>query len=126
MAALTQLTTVVFDRTGTLTKGEFKVSEVVTSNGFTKDEILRVVKVCGLSHDLGKATNYFQIYLNDNNKEKVKEARHSLISAIATYYLVIDEFKESFMVNEDKIKLFAFASFIAVKRHHGDMGDVYS
>lgn len=101
-------------------------SPVSKIGNFTKDEILRVVKVCGLSHDLGKATNYFQIYLNDNNKEKVKEARHSLISAIATYYLVIDEFKESFIANEDKIKLFAFASFMAVKRHHGDMGDVYS
>lgn len=38
--ALTQVKTVVLDKTGTLTKGEFKVSEVVTSNGFSKEEIL--------------------------------------------------------------------------------------
>ncbi|HSO88830.1 MAG TPA: heavy metal translocating P-type ATPase, partial [Draconibacterium sp.] len=38
--ALTQVKTVVFDKTGTLTKGEFIVSGVVTSNGFSKEEIL--------------------------------------------------------------------------------------
>ncbi len=101
-------------------------SPIIKIGNYTKDEILRVVKICGLSHDLGKATEFFQVYLNDKNKEKVKEARHSLISSIATYYLVIDEFKENCSANEDKIKMLAFASFMAVKRHHGDMSDVYS
>ncbi len=40
--ALTSLHTVVMDKTGTLTKGEFKVSEIETHNGFTKDEVLRL------------------------------------------------------------------------------------
>lgn len=39
--ALTKVKTVVFDKTGTLTKGVFKVSEVVTQNGFQKNELLR-------------------------------------------------------------------------------------
>lgn len=38
--ALNQVDTVVFDKTGTLTKGIFAVSEVVTRNGFTKEQVL--------------------------------------------------------------------------------------
>jgi len=38
--ALTQVKTVVFDKTATLTKGEFKVSEIVTSNDFDENEVL--------------------------------------------------------------------------------------
>ena len=38
--ALTQVKIVVFDKTGTLTIGEFKVTEIVTSNGFSKEDIL--------------------------------------------------------------------------------------
>jgi Cd2+/Zn2+-exporting ATPase len=40
--ALTSLHTVVMDKTGTLTKGVFKVAEIATRNGFTKDEVLRL------------------------------------------------------------------------------------
>lgn len=93
---------------------------------FSKGEILNVVKICGLTHDLGKATKYFQIYLNSENKEKGKESRHSLLSSIATYYLVMNECKINNRIDEDKIKLLAFASFLAVKRHHGNMVDVLS
>jgi Cd2+/Zn2+-exporting ATPase len=38
--ALTEVDTVVFDKTGTLTKGVFKVTEIVQTNGLTKDKIL--------------------------------------------------------------------------------------
>ena len=37
---LTELNTIVFDKTGTLTKGTFKVTNVITQNGFSRDEIL--------------------------------------------------------------------------------------
>ncbi|MEY4520318.1 MAG: hypothetical protein RLZZ499_2918 [Cyanobacteriota bacterium] len=39
---LTQVKTVVFDKTGTLTKGVFKVSNIVTKNGFTSSELMSV------------------------------------------------------------------------------------
>lgn len=38
--ALTAVKTVVFDKTGTLTYGVFKVTEVVTKNGFSQSELL--------------------------------------------------------------------------------------
>jgi len=41
LEALNNVHTVVFDKTGTLTKGVFKVTEIVTANGYSEDEILR-------------------------------------------------------------------------------------
>ncbi len=38
--ALTAVETVVFDKTGTLTKGTFKVTQIVTKNGFSESELL--------------------------------------------------------------------------------------
>lgn len=38
--SLTAVKTVVFDKTGTLTKGTFKVTQVVTRNGFSESELL--------------------------------------------------------------------------------------
>lgn len=38
--ALNSVKTIFFDKTGTITKGVFKVTEIVTKNGFKKEEIL--------------------------------------------------------------------------------------
>ncbi len=40
--ALSQVKTVVFDKTGTLTRGVFTVKEVVSQNGYSRDELLRM------------------------------------------------------------------------------------
>ena len=42
LEGLSNLHTVIFDKTGTLTKGLFKVTNVVSCNGFSKDELLRL------------------------------------------------------------------------------------
>jgi Cd2+/Zn2+-exporting ATPase len=39
--ALASIKTVVFDKTGTLTKGVFEVLDIISSNGYSKQEILR-------------------------------------------------------------------------------------
>lgn len=39
---LADVKTVVFDKTGTLTRGVFQVSKVIPSNGYDRDEILRI------------------------------------------------------------------------------------
>lgn len=41
LEALNNTQTVVFDKTGTLTTGTFNVTEVLPSNGFTKEELLK-------------------------------------------------------------------------------------
>lgn len=40
--ALTQVGTVVFDKTGTLTKGNFQVTEIVVTNGWNKEQLLKL------------------------------------------------------------------------------------
>lgn len=42
LEALNDVETVVFDKTGTLTKGVFKVTEIVTREGYSKDELLEL------------------------------------------------------------------------------------
>lgn len=80
-----------------------------------KREVIR--KMC-MAHDLGKATTYFQNYLdaetNPNSifKDKVfgPEKNHALISALFAYWWVPEEFKASV--------------FLAIKRHHGYLKNV--
>ena len=42
LEALAKAETVVFDKTGTLTKGSFEVSEIISSEGFSSDELLYI------------------------------------------------------------------------------------
>lgn len=42
LEAAAGMTTVVMDKTGTLTKGEFRVQKVLPANGFTKEELLEM------------------------------------------------------------------------------------
>ncbi len=55
--ALTEVKTVVFDKTGTLTKGSFKVTDIITKNGFDKDELLRLAAIAESqsNHPLAKS-----------------------------------------------------------------------
>ncbi len=52
-----KLTTVVLDKTGTLTRGEPELTDVVTANGLSEDELLRLVASAEKSseHPLGEA-----------------------------------------------------------------------
>jgi P-type Cu+ transporter len=52
-----KLTTVVLDKTGTLTKGEPELTDVVATNGFGEDKLLRLVASAerGSEHPLGEA-----------------------------------------------------------------------
>ena len=42
LEGLTRLHTVVFDKTGTLTRGVFKVTSVVSKNGYSRDDVLKL------------------------------------------------------------------------------------
>jgi Zn2+/Cd2+-exporting ATPase len=54
---LANVKAVVFDKTGTLTQGVFKVSEIVTRNGFTQAELLRLAAIAesNSNHPIAKS-----------------------------------------------------------------------
>lgn len=83
-------------------------------------ELLKVSQTIALTHDLGKATGYFQKYLKAGEDEKhtlkvQPETHHSLFSSVCTYYLA----KENGCTD-----LQPFFAFLVVRRHHGNLGDV--
>lgn len=85
-----------------------------------REKLNNICRIIALTHDIGKATKYFQDYLNANEQEKerlrkLKETWHGLLSAICTYYLI----------KEIKIDdIWPIFAFIAVRKHHGDLRDV--
>jgi len=99
---------------------------------FCQDKLLpnqsilkEITKIIALSHDLGKATSFFQDYLNadDKDKERLKnqeETHHSLFSAVCAYFLVKDQLGK----NGGEVGYYPFFAFEAVKRHHGNLRDV--
>src|SRR4029450_4560577 len=57
LEAARKLDTVVLDKTGTLTKGEPELTDVVSTNGIPENELLRLVASAerGSEHPLGEA-----------------------------------------------------------------------
>lgn len=57
LETLKDITSVVMDKTGTITKGDFKVQDVITIGNVTKDEILSFAASCEESstHPIGKS-----------------------------------------------------------------------
>lgn len=52
-----RMTTIVFDKTGTITEGKPKVTDILSFNGFTKEEVLQLAASAemGSEHSLGSA-----------------------------------------------------------------------
>lgn len=74
-------------------------------NGIDDKEIMNVIEILGLCHDFGKASSYFQKYLEGKYNGDLK--KHGEISAYFTYYML-----------PERLKLIGF---ICVKRHHGNI-----
>ncbi|HOL21317.1 MAG TPA: CRISPR-associated helicase Cas3' [bacterium] len=91
-----------------------------------KDILKEVCYLIGVYHDFGKATKFFQDYLVESSLDKKnklknqKETKHSLLSAIATYYAVEKYLKENGIENDWKDFLL-ISSFIVVRRHHTNL-----
>lgn len=79
------------------------------------EEFKELVKIIALTHDIGKASSYFQDYLK-GKKEGSKETHHSLLSALCAYYIVKEIYKNDYFI--------PFIAFFSVRRHHGDLLDV--
>ena len=86
-----------------------------------RERLNSICRIIALTHDIGKATRYFQDYLNADEKEKEKlkknkETWHSLFSSVCAYYLA----KELSLSDE----IYPVFAFLAIRRHHGNLRDV--
>ena len=84
-----------------------------------RERLNSICRVIALTHDIGKATRYFQDYLYADDKEKLKknnETWHSLFSSVCAYHLT----KELSLSDE----IYPVFAFLAIKRHHGNLRDV--
>ncbi len=64
-----------------------------------------IIEIIGMSHDFGKASHYFQYYLQNRYRGDRKD--HGEISAYFAYYLLPEEWK--------------LIGFMCVKKHHGNL-----
>jgi len=85
----------------------------------------KMAALCGLCHDLGKATGYFQEYLFAEGSRKkhlqtLRETKHSFLSALATYLAA----RELIPHDLENGSIFAYFAYQVVRRHHGNLKDV--
>ncbi|HEC56531.1 MAG TPA: CRISPR-associated helicase Cas3' [Candidatus Syntrophoarchaeum butanivorans] len=90
-------------------------------------EVLRdVAYIIGATHDVGKATWFFQDYINEEDEDKRQSLKaqetthHGLLSALFTY-AILKRYIEEKNVEGEIGKYLPVISFIIVKRHHGDL-----
>ena len=80
----------------------------------------------GITHDLGKATRFFQEYICEEDEKKKRslkakdETHHGLLSAFFTY-AIIKDFLEKTERKGELSDYLPILSFLAVKRHHGNL-----
>lgn len=93
-------------------------------------EILKDISyLVGITHDFGKASSYFQKYINENDKLKMiglknkPETHHGLLSSIFTYYVVKEYLLSKKLYRKEYYKYLPIISFLIVKRHHGNLNN---
>ncbi len=74
-------------------------------------------------HDLGKATSFFQYYIQNLDRVHDKRKSHALLSALFVYF-VSEKFLETRKINNELAQLLSVFTFSAVKRHHGRIGNL--
>jgi len=103
--------------------------QIVTSNLLNMEMggLLRdVAYLMGATHDMGKATRFFQEYIREEDEVKRRSLKarenthHGLLSALFTFAVVKNYLEQSKNGGglADYLPLF---SFLAVKRHHGNL-----
>lgn len=82
--------------------------------------------IIGITHDLGKATSFFQEYIDEKDERKKRSLKakdvthHGLLSAFFTYAVMMDYLRQTGRKGElaDHLPILCF---LAVKRHHGNL-----
>ena len=94
-----------------------------TDFGFSQKTKETLVYICGAFHDLGKATSYFQDYLENPEAAHSSLKNHALPSAVFVFYAV-QKFADTLENCERELGFFlASTCFTIVKRHHGHLGN---
>ncbi|MCD5390972.1 CRISPR-associated helicase Cas3' [candidate division NPL-UPA2 bacterium] len=108
------------------------ISSLSFNLGLDKKVLAKVAYIIGFTHDLGKATTYFQIYINASDlkeKESLKndpKTHHSLLSALFTYHLTKRFLVDEGLLDDDGYyQYLPIFSFMAVRRHHGNLDNLY-
>ena len=95
-----------------------KILESKTINN--KEIFSEVAYIIGITHDFGKATTYFQNWLE--NGRKTQYAQHSFLSSLVGYLVVKD-----FLSNIQKLDEFWYLPeivWIVINKHHGNLRDI--
>lgn len=104
-----------------------KIAESIASDNTVDFEIGDEIKkdlifICGFYHDLGKATSYFQEYLHHPDEPHTELKNHALPSAAFVFY-VTQEYLKTKELEDTQIFFLSALNFIAVRRHHGNLGN---
>lgn len=93
---------------------------------FSSDHWRNILWITGFLHDFGKATSYFQDYLNEPDERRKKALKgsnltsHSLLSAVVTHVLV-SRYVADHPVESDLWPMMPLFAFLVVKKHHGNL-----
>jgi len=86
---------------------------------FIRDDLKEVISVISLCHDFGKATTFFQNYIENPDKPSTTNSRlkrrHGLVSAMVTFQLLQERLSGG--------SILPVLGFIVVRKHHGDLED---
>ncbi len=94
------------------------------SLGISSELIEEIGYLMGATHDIGKATSFFQHYLTSENHEVLGPKHHALLSAFYCKMMVDQLFNRNDNVSEIDRMLLPYLIFVAVKRHHGNLLNV--
>ncbi|WP_454052482.1 heavy metal translocating P-type ATPase [Clostridium sp. Marseille-Q7071] len=105
LEALNNVETVVFDKTGTLTQGVFNVTEINSSNGFNKDEVLKYAAYAESYSNHPIAVSIVKAYKNEINKDDVNNyeeiAGHGIVVEVEGKRVAAGNNK---LMNAEKVK----------------------
>lgn len=72
LEALTELHTVVLDKTGTLTKGVFRVTDIKAKNGFSENEVLEYAAIAEVNSNHPIAKSIMEAYTGEIDTDQIE------------------------------------------------------
>ncbi len=86
-------------------------------SSISEDELTRAASIIGATHDLGKATEFFQSYILGNSPPDVLLKSHSLVSSLFASWVFLKDSQISHKYRES----LSIASSLVIQGHHGSL-----